>query len=101
MIDQQIATSLGFENRRKHPPDLVDCGVVEGQPILHEVLLLQAEKVNVRKDNFNNKNTHCRCKSIQYVLRCEEISPGSRSQHFKVISSQEIDIHSFMVSGNG
>ena len=56
MIDQQIATSLGFENRRKHPPDLVDCGVVEGESILHEVLLLQAEKLKVRKDNFTNKN---------------------------------------------
>ena len=34
----------------------MDCRVVEGESILHEVLLLQAEKVNVRKDNFNNKN---------------------------------------------
>ena len=79
----------------------MDCGVVEGESILHEVLLLQAEKVNVRKDNFNNKNTHGRCKSIQYVLQCEEISPGSRFQHFKALSSQEIAIHSFMGSGDG
>ena len=92
---------LEIENWRKHPSDLVDCGVVEGESILHEVLLLQAEKLKVRKDNFNNKNTHRSCKSIQYVLRCEEISPVSCSQHFKVLSSQEIGIHSFMGSDNG
>ena len=57
MIDQQIATNLGFENRRKHPPDLVDCGVVEGESILHEVLLLQAEKVKVMKHNLKKNNT--------------------------------------------
>ena len=71
----------------------MDCGVVKGESILYEVLLFQTEKVKVMKPNLK--------KSIQYVLRCEETSPGSGSQHFKVLSSQEIGIHSFMGSGNG
>ena len=35
----------------------MDCGVVEGESILHEVLLLQAEKVKVMKHNLKKNNT--------------------------------------------